>query len=562
MTVVPTSQQSVARPAAASVLSPIRLGPYLLKVAETPAELEEVHKLNYRTFVREIPQHADRGDGRLVDKFHDRNVYFIAIREGRVVGMVSAHGRPPFSIAEKLADPSVLARLGEKLIEVRLLAVEPEERSSMVFAGLGWCLHRYAQRSGGTHLVISGISDRRRLYERLGFSAIGPAVQSGAAWFIPMAKRVGEEPEALASVINKMEVRVRPKGRGQLVRFTPGPVQVSHEVRRAFRLPVRGHRTPPFLKLFEDTRARLRDLTGGADVALFCGSGTLANDAVAANLGAERNLGPGVVMVNGEFGERLTRHAERAGLKFKAVTSGWGERWDVLALERELKAGAKWVWGVHLESSTGVLNDLPGLIAMGAEHGARICADCVSSIGAVPINLRGVHMASGAAGKCLGAYAGVSFVMADRKGLESVDHARVAASLDVAGAIDAKGPRFTFPSPPVVALHAALGAYEGAEAARERYEQYAKLGKVVRAGLRKIGMAPMAAEEVAAPVITTFVCPKGMESAKLVAFCRSRGFDIGGESEYLRKRGWAQVATMGAVVEGDVRDFLAVMARA
>src|SRR4051812_7453401 len=78
-------------------LPPVRLGPYLLKVAETAEEVEQVHRLNYRTFVREIPQHADQGDGRLVDKFHDRNVYFIAIREGRVVGMVSAHGGPKFS---------------------------------------------------------------------------------------------------------------------------------------------------------------------------------------------------------------------------------------------------------------------------------------------------------------------------------------------------------------------------------------------------------------------------------------------------------------------------------
>jgi predicted N-acetyltransferase YhbS len=271
MIVVSSPQRAVA-PRESAPLPPVRLGPYLLKVAESADEIEQVHRLNYRTFVREIPQHADRGDGRLVDKFHDRNVYFIAIRGGRVVGMVSAHGGPKFSITEKLPEPSALAALGEKLLEVRLLAVEPEERSSMVFAGLGWCLHRYARRSGCSHLVISGISDRRRLYERLGFEAIGPAVQSGAAWFIPMAKRVGEEPEALVSVIDKMEVRVRAKGRGQLIRFTPGPVQVSHEVRRAFRLPVRGHRTPTFLRLFEDVRGRLRDLVGGADAALSAGA--------------------------------------------------------------------------------------------------------------------------------------------------------------------------------------------------------------------------------------------------------------------------------------------------
>jgi aspartate aminotransferase-like enzyme len=268
------------------------------------------------------------------------------------------------------------------------------------------------------------------------------------------------------------------------------------------------------------------------------------------------------VLVNGEFGERLTRHAGRAGLAYRTVTSDWGKPWDLAALEDELKRGAAWVWGVHLESSTGVLNDLAGAVKLAAVRGARVCVDCVSSIGAVPIDLRGVHMASGASGKSLGAYAGVSFVMADRAALERVDRARVAASLDVAGAIDAKGPRFTFPSPPVVSLHTALRSYESAEQARERYEQYARLGQLVRTGLRRIGIEPIAAEGWAAPVITSFACPRGMATASVVRHCRSRGFDIGGESEYLRRRRWAQVATMGAVVEGDVRDFLAVIANA
>src|ERR1044071_5251678 len=43
-----------------------RIGPYTFKAADTEDEIEQVHRLNYATFVREIPQHADPGDGRLV----------------------------------------------------------------------------------------------------------------------------------------------------------------------------------------------------------------------------------------------------------------------------------------------------------------------------------------------------------------------------------------------------------------------------------------------------------------------------------------------------------------
>ncbi|HTQ79121.1 MAG TPA: hypothetical protein VMM92_03935, partial [Thermoanaerobaculia bacterium] len=89
-----------------------RVGRYVFKRADADHELEAVHRLNYRTFVQEIPQHPDSGDGRLVDKFHGRNVYFVALRDDQVVGMISANDRPPFSVAERLADPTILDQPG------------------------------------------------------------------------------------------------------------------------------------------------------------------------------------------------------------------------------------------------------------------------------------------------------------------------------------------------------------------------------------------------------------------------------------------------------------------
>ena len=55
-------------------------GPYLFKPADSETEFEQIHALNHATFVREIPQHHDPGDGRLIDKFHEKNFYFVAKR--------------------------------------------------------------------------------------------------------------------------------------------------------------------------------------------------------------------------------------------------------------------------------------------------------------------------------------------------------------------------------------------------------------------------------------------------------------------------------------------------
>ena len=73
----------------------LQLGKYHFKRAETADEIEQIHRLNYRTFVEEIPQHTAQEPGRLVDKFHAKNTYFVAVSEGSVVGMVCFHDQPP-----------------------------------------------------------------------------------------------------------------------------------------------------------------------------------------------------------------------------------------------------------------------------------------------------------------------------------------------------------------------------------------------------------------------------------------------------------------------------------
>ena len=162
------------------------VGPYEFKIAESADELDQVHRLNYRTFVQEIPQHRDSGTGALVDKFHDKNTYLICMRVGKLVGMLSAHGQPPFSVSDRLPDPSILTRPGIIPLEVRLLAIEPSERRSTLVGGLVWSLHQHARATGHTHFVISGVVEQRDFYEHMGFMPLGPAVGSGRASYIPM----------------------------------------------------------------------------------------------------------------------------------------------------------------------------------------------------------------------------------------------------------------------------------------------------------------------------------------------------------------------------------------
>ena len=162
---------------------------YRFKRAETDQEFAEIARLNHAVFAAELGQHAPRPDNALVDKFHQKNTYLMALDGEHLAGMIAMHYEPPFSVAEKLADPSVLDRLG-RIAEIRLLAVDPAFRKGVVVAGLFWFVIEYC-RDRDT-LVISGRVEEEKLYRNLGFHPMGPPVASGKAMFVPMSAAIPE----------------------------------------------------------------------------------------------------------------------------------------------------------------------------------------------------------------------------------------------------------------------------------------------------------------------------------------------------------------------------------
>jgi aspartate aminotransferase-like enzyme len=119
--------------------------------------------------------------------------------------------------------------------------------------------------------------------------------------------------------------------------------------------------------------------------------------------------------------------------------------------------------------------------------------------------------------------------------------------LDLPAALACTGTRYTFPSPTLLALDVALAGYTTAETARACYERYAALGVYIRSQLRRLDLEPLAADDCAAPVVTTFAPPAGESSESFVERCCFWGYTIGGQSGYLAERRLVQIATMGAV---------------
>ncbi len=161
------------------------------KIADTEAEFEAIHRLNYRTFVEEIPQHPPNAERRLVDRFHAQNTYLICIANERLVGMLALRTQRPFSLDEKLPDLDAYLPVGGRVGEVRLLAVEPEWRKTGVLVGLARMLEPECFARDLDMLIVSATTRERRFYQHLGFEPFGPLVGREGARFQPM--RLGRQ---------------------------------------------------------------------------------------------------------------------------------------------------------------------------------------------------------------------------------------------------------------------------------------------------------------------------------------------------------------------------------
>jgi aspartate aminotransferase-like enzyme len=531
----------------------------LFRQAVSAADLEQIHALNHRVFAEEIAQHGRESSGLLVDRFHEQNNYFVAVRDEVVIGMISAHAGPEFSVKRRLPDAALLESL-PRPIEVRLLAIEPKERNRTVLAGLLWQAYDYAVSGGYSHLLISAIATRRGMYEKMGFHALGPAVPDGKASFVPMLMTLGEHRRLEGERVGLHERHWRRAAAPAApVNLLPGPVAIHPRIAAAFASAPVSHRSPAFVETYERVREHLRAFLPGMDVVLFPGAGTLANDAVAANLKAIFGDAEGVVLANGEFGERLAKQARGAGLRAKPLAFPYGRPWDLDEVEAALDGGPKWVWGVHLETSTGLLNDVAALLRVAGRARCAVALDCVSSLGATPIPSDGVPpplLVSGVSGKSLGAYAGLAMVYMSDAARGLLQDRELCPSFDLLRMREARGPVSTVSSPSLFALACALDDnYGSAAAMTRRFAEYRRLGEQVRCDLRTLGMEPLAADTVAAPNITTFALPY----ASFAEDCADHGYVIAHESPYLQSRGWAQIATMGDIGEATLASFCRAM---
>lgn len=517
---------------------------FRFKIASEPRELEQIHALNYRTFVEEIPQHQPNADGRLVDRFHDQNVYAISLSGEHVVGMLAIREQRPFSLDQKIGNIDGYLPAGRKPCEVRLLAVEKEHRTGPVLPGLLSVLWEHADARELDCAVISATTRQLKLYGHLGFVPFGHPIGTPDATFQPMYTTRERFVEAVRALTH-----LPPAMRGATINLSTGPVALHDDVAAALRRAPEGHRSARFLADMDAVRRSLCALTHAPHAEVLLGSGTLGNDVVAAQLS---RLGTrGLVVSNGEFGERLADHARRSRLDCDVLGFAWGVPFDLDAIGRRT---FDWLWVTACETSTATLNDVEALGALCHARGAKLCLDAVSAIGAVPLDLSHVYLASGTSGKALAAAPGLALVFHDH---EIEPAPQVPRYLDLGLYVREGGVPFTHSSNLVRALRVAVERVDWTA----RYAELASRGAWLRARLAASGCAVVGHRAAAAPHVVTIELPQQLRAGDVARSLEARGFLIGHASGYLRARNWIQLAIMGEVTRDDLQRVLRELRR-
>lgn len=493
---------------------------YWCKIARTEKEFEAIAKLNYQTFVEEIPQHEFDPSGMRIDPFHHENVYVIVLKDQELAGMVAFRAIRPFSLDLKLGQIEDLLpedALKGQLCEVRLLAVDKAHRNGRVFYYLARALSDYAYENGYGAAVISGTIREQKLYNQLGFEPFADTVGTGDALFVPMVL-----------TRERFDHSVAARFKQKRYSFYPGPVQQSEIIQQAFLENPISHRSHEFKVMLERVKNRLLDMSGAAYVHLLVGSGTLANEAMIAQLHVLDEKG--LIVTNGAFGERLEKQVGRWGISYDVQAYKWGMPFNIEAIEKVLATGNySWLLMAHGETSTGMLNDLEALVTVCKNYNVLLCADCVSSFGSLPFSMDGVYLATGVSGKAIGTMSGLAFVFSNT---EIATSENIPSYVDI-GLTAKHNIPFTMPSQFVLSLENALKAYEQGA----RYELLHNRMKFIKEEVKKHQIELLADQNY--PMIFTW---KEEEYPYLAEDARMSGFDLHYKSDYLLERGLLQIS--------------------
>lgn len=492
----------------------------IYKIANTEEEYNQIFKLNYSTFVDEIPQHNENDSRILVDKFHDKNLYIIAKKEKEVIAMISLCPNRPFSLDVKLG--GIENYFEGKIvnpIEIRLLSIKEDYRKSKVFFELLKRTFNYIVQNSYNIIFISGTVRQEKLYKHLGFKRFYKNIGTKEAEYIPMYLDLTKD--------NKIAEKLYSFKR---INYLPGPVDLSEKVLAKIGKQLYSHRSKEFVNLTKSTINKLKNILDVKNITIMHGSGTLANESILAQLRA-RNLGKGIILSNGEFGNRLINQAKRHNLDYDTYEVDFGQSFDLNKLEEILSNNNyKYIYLVHHETSVGILNNLEKIIDISKKYNLIIAVDAISAVGAIKYSYNKVDYIACSSGKAFCSIAGLAIVGSNCE-LYELENASIYLDLHYSSNMDSIP--FTQPSLLMEALNVALDAFEEDTPYIEIKNKY----DYMREKLEELNLPIMKIKKSElSPVIISVEVPKKISTINIGDSLSINNIFIHYNSKYLREK--------------------------
>ena len=306
--------------------------------------------------------------------------------------------------------------------------------------------------------------------------------------------------------------------------FGPGPSMVHPRVYEALAKPIVGHLDPYFIAVMGDVQQLLRTTFGthtGVTL-VISGTGSAGMEAAITNF-----VEPGAkiaIFANGYFSDRLTEMARRQGAEVVRFEKPWGETYgDEEARDFIRREKPKVVAYVHAETSTGALQSGPAICSAAHDCGALVIADCVTSLGGVPVEFdqTGIDVAYSCTQKGLSCPPGLApMAMSPR----AMDWLQARTSSARSWYLDLKlihdystvSHRYhhTAPISMFYALREALLviAEEGIE---NRWDRHRRCHKQFVQGVEAIGLRMHVPEQHRIATLNTVCVPQGVDEAKV-----------------------------------------------
>ncbi len=324
--------------------------------------------------------------------------------------------------------------------------------------------------------------------------------------------------------------------------FTPGPTPVPEQVMLRMAEPIIHHRNPEFIEIMTRVNSNLRYLFQTEQPVLtLTSSGTGGVEATFVSL-----FSPGdtIISVNGgKFGERWVKMPRAFGLNVHEIKTDWGVAPTEDQISDALRAnpGAKAVYLVHSETSTGTATDIRALARLIREQSsALVCVDGITAVGAHELRFDewGIDVCVTGSQKGLMIPPGLAFVAVSKRAIEAMQASTLPRFyFDLRRALKSHETNDT-PWTPAVSL--VVGVDAALEMIRKEgieniWKRHSRLSAGLRAGLAALGMKLFSNSPSNA--VTPVWVPEGVEWK---AFNKTLKIDngitiAGGQDEYAGK---------------------------